>query len=219
MRAASLFALLLLGCSSGSATSSAASTPASLEVCEAGVFHPAQRLKPSRAFDFVAVRQTVPGKGGGDLTVDQTGSPCIGAVDTACQTQLDRLTLSSGWPVADNPPFVEYVVATIKDDLVVYPTSEDLLKFLGPLDDVRDAALYARSRGMMVDCPRSPHAFATTDGFRLLIRRGACTDALNLRSDGTMTVEPNVFPEEKCMGDGDSGIVLEDPASPPPPPK
>jgi hypothetical protein len=203
----------VVGCSSsfGGGSTDQANAPIAVELCEEGVFHPAHGLSPARKVDYVALRTTVAFKGGGgptDVIVDEEGESCKGAVDATCKQQVDGMLLGSGWPRLDGT--LEYVLATVKDDVIVYPTTEALLTLLGPIDTAHEAALVAQSRQLRVDCSLHPHAYAVGDHFRVLVRRGTCVDAVNVQADGSLTIEENVLSESNCGTGIDAGVPFDE---------
>ncbi|MGZ3417312.1 MAG: hypothetical protein ACXVEF_36950 [Polyangiales bacterium] len=215
MRAAIVFfSCGIVACSSQSASNGAASEPIAVDVCDSDGFHPSRDLSPAHAVDYVSLRGTfgVKGAGGLDLILDESGLACRDAVDpTTCRQHLD-MVLGLGWPTPEGR--LEYLLATVKDDVIVYPSTDDLLKFFGTIDTAHEAALLARSRQLIVDCTLHPHAYAVGGSFRLLVKRLNCTDAVVVQSDGTMGIERNVLKDSGCPDDIDGGV---DDAAPPPP--
>lgn len=212
---------VVVGCSSSfGGGSSAAEGATPLEICEEGAFHPTRGLSPARKIDYVSVRGTLASKGGGtgptDHVTDEDGGACKDATDTSCQQQVDGMALGSGWPQVDGS--LEYVLVTVKDDVIVYPTTESLLRLLGTIDTVQEAALLARTRQQFVDCSLHPQAYADGDHYRVLVRRGSCIDAVIVQRDGTMTIQSNVQPSAGCQDGidfGDDGGAAEDASTPP----
>lgn len=199
-----------------------------LSVCDPDGYHPVRGLHPATAADYVSLR-FASGTGGTAAAIDSDGTECAGAADQAtCMAKANGLVINGGWG-GNFGGAQRYLLVTRKDDAVVYASIPQLLSFLGPIDNAKEAALLAtEAHDHSIVC-KPNNARAVEGGFEVLTTSGSgCgtnddirNNVVRVGADGTFTIvqseivkpaDPNCAigrrPEGlgHCEDDGEAGL-------------
>lgn len=132
--------------------------PFTLSVCTGDQYEPLAGVTPATPVDYLELRlQFDEQNGAGTSTVTtsaKTGTLCKTATDKAkCEAAVANLRAPSGLRPLDmaQPPDHTYLVFTRGDD-VAGVAQKDIAKFIGPIDNIKDAALMAHLAGHRLVC-------------------------------------------------------------------
>lgn len=130
-------------------------------------------MQLTQTFDYLVQRETsMTSASDFRYERDAFGVPCQGASDAAaCEGELAATwPTTSDWTSCGQVGCYAYsLVGTRGDEVIAITTHADLLTLLGPIDDEREAALWARANGYSPACGES-RVGATADGYRLTTR-------------------------------------------------
>lgn len=183
--------------SSGVVAAGENANAALLNACEGEAYAPLVGVTPGQPVDYLELRQRWGGGDGSFSTEATEGVACSGASDVdACTEELQSLR-PEGWALPYegmwfNP--TRALVHTRGDAVGAVTSLPDLVAFLAPIENVKDAALLANEHGHRIVC--GDKVEATDDGFVLETNTGHTCGAhtgiyrhkVRVGADGQVTV-------------------------------